>query len=600
MDDRIPRYRMVSTKLGLSKALAAVGSDVCALDFETTSLAPADGRVRLVSLCNKKARYVVDFDQIKGGFRAVAPMFHKGHWVVFNAGFELRWFIDAGAPKTICLDVGYVRRAVLGGGRFSLAQMAEWDLDIPMDKTQQNSNWNDPALTKEQLDYAFIDAYRTWQLWQHWGSRADDRHMSGFAMMNDMVPAVIEMEDTGVLLDMKRHRELVKHWEGIRDDKVATIRSLVGEDEVENINSDTQWSDYFAKLMPPENLRAWPRTEKSGQLSMTSEILRNLAGACPGTPLETFFDALADYKKISKYLSSFGEPLITKATLSRDKRIRARFNIGAAKTCRFSSSGPNLQQVPRDTELLGEKTSVRQSFVAGMGRQLVSLDYSAIELRVLALLSNDAQLLEDVVFGDLHAEVASFGAGRKIDKSVPADKELRTKAKAVSFGIIYGSAAAGLSLTMRTTVAKAQAYIDFWADRYTNAFDYRNKMMSEAQRTRHIRCVDGGTIYMGKRPDLPKCANYPVQRAAMAVLAKALKRHKATMDAERAAGRQRMTRILATIHDALIDEAGKKDASACYDLMMNDMIEGYLDVFPGAPIEHLVEGGVGPNWGRLD
>ena len=590
-------YQMVSTLRGLKQVLKRCQSPT-ALDFETTSLAPADGRVRLVSLCDDRVHALVDFDKIKGGFRAVAKLFEGKQWVVFYSGFELRWFMDAEA-EVKCLDVGHLRRAIQGGGPMKLADMARWDLELELDKSEQASHWASPRLTQSQLDYAYLDADVTWRLWKKWESRADERHMVGFSMLNNMAEAVIEMEGSGMLLDPKRHRELVTKWAAIKVEKEAAIRALVGPDEVANINSDTQWSDYFARNMDDAFLRAWPRTEKSGQLSMKGDILRKLAGAAPGTPLEEFFDALADYKKISKYISSFGETLITSSALSHDKRIRARFNIGAARTCRFSSSGPNLQQMPRNNELLGEATSVRSSFVAGLGRQLVSLDYSGIELRVLALLADDEQLLEDMVTGDVHAEVASVIAGKKIDKTTKDGKAARTKAKAVSFGIIYGAGATGLSLTMRTSRDKAQDYIDFWQRRYGNAFKYRNKMMDEAQRTRFIRCVDGGTIFMGKKPELPQCANYPVQRGALAVMARAIVRHKDTLDAERAAGRQRMTRFLSTIHDALIDEAATKDAQADLALMERDMTEGYLDMFPGAPTDRLVEGGVGVNWGNL-
>jgi DNA polymerase-1 len=332
---------------------------------------------------------------------------------------------------------------------------------------------------------------------------------------------------------------------------------------------------------------------------MTTETLTRLAGAFNGTPLEKFFDALSGYKTISKYRSSFGETLITKAEMSIDGRIRARFNIGAARTCRFSCSGPNLQQMPRDRDLLGEATSVRRSFVAGVGRRLVSLDYSGIELRVLALLSGDEQLLKDMVEGDVHAEVAGAIAGRAIDKRKPKDKALRQAAKAVSFGIIYGSGATGLSHTMRCSVGKAAQYIDFWQDRYPDAFQLRYDMMDEVEKTRYIRMVDGGTVYMGKTPDLPKASNYPVQRGALSVMATAIAHHKASLDTARAKNKQRLTRMLSTIHDALIDEAGTKDARACLEMMRFDMIAGYLDVFPGAPIGNLVEGGIGPSWADL-
>lgn len=568
-----------------------------ALDFETTSLSPRDGRVRLVSLCNKKVKCVVDFDAIGGGFRNCAKLFSKGKWVVFNVGFEARWFLDAKQQPEL-LDVGNLRRAIIGGGSFSLANLVQWDLKKEMSKEQQASNWAAPTLSQEQLDYAYKDAELTYELWKHWEAEADEGRWAGFRLLNDMHQAVIEMEDAGMLVDKQTHRKLIELWHQEKQNRVKAIRELVTQAEVSNINSDSQWSDYFAKTMPEKFLRGWTKTEKTGQLSMTTETLKRLAGMVPGTPLETFFDALSEYKTINKYINSFGENIINAANLNGG-RIQARFNIGYARTCRFSSSGPNLQQIPRDKELLGKATSVRRSFVAGVGRKLVSLDYSGIELRVLALLSNDEQLLDDVVNGDVHSEVASVMAGRKIDKSKPADKALRSKAKGVSFGIIYGSGANGLSATMRVPTDKAQDYIDYWSTRYAKAFNYRFKMMDEAAKTRFIRMVDGGTIYMGKNPDLPKCANYPVQRAALSIMARALIRHRASLVDERAAGGQRMSRMLATIHDAIIDEASSRDAANLLEIMHNDMVEGYLDVFPGTPTHNLVEGGFGDNWGEL-
>ena len=474
----------------------------------------------------------MDFDAI-GGFRNCAKLFSKGKWVVFNVGFEARWFLDAKQQPEL-LDVGNLRRAIIGGS-FSLANLVQWDLKKEMSKEQQASNWAAPTLSQEQLDYAYKDAELTYELWKHWEAEADEGRWAGFRLLNDMHQAVIEMEDAGMLVDKQTHRKLIELWHQEKQNRVKAIRELVTQAEVSNINSDSQWSDYFAKTMPEKFLRGWTKTEKTGQLSMTTETLKRLAGMVPGTPLETFFDALSEYKTINKYINSFGENIINAANLNGG-RIQARFNIGYARTCRFSSSGPNLQQIPRDKELLGKATSVRRSFVAGVGRKLVSLDYSGIELRVLALLSGDEQLLDDVVNGDVHSEVASVMAGRKIDKSKPADKALRSKAKGVSFGIIYGSGANGLSATMRVPTDKAQDYIDYWSTRYAKAFNYRFKMMDEAAKTRFIRMVDGGTIYMGKNPDLPKCANYPVQRAALSIMARALIRHRTSLVAERAAG----------------------------------------------------------------
>lgn len=597
-------YDLITDKAALRRVLARCDK-ATALDFETTSLRPVDGRVRLCQLRNDEVRCIIDFDRIPGGFAACADLFVPfGPWVVFNSGFEMRWFLAAGATPDL-VDVGHLRRARMGGGRFSLADMVLWDLEKVLSKEEQVSNWAAPDLTEAQLEYAIRDADVTFELWELWKGKTTAAHDRAAQLLDDMTLGVIEMEDAGMLLDRQAHRALVKQWERLRDELAAQVRALIPETEVSNLNSNPQFSDFFARIFPERVLAVWPKTEKTNQLEISGEALAKMAGLFPGTPVEAALDALSRYRKIQKYISSFGETVIDTATRSADGRVRARFNVGAARTCRFSSSGPNLQQVPRDKKLFAsdeDQTRVRKSFIAPSGSLLVSYDYSAIEMRVLALLSGDDQLLEDVVFGDVHSEVAAVIAGHKIDKKTPEGKTARSAAKGVSFGIIYGSAAAGLSITMRTTLEKAQSYIDFWSSRYPRAFAYRFLMQEEAQATGFLTMNDGGTIYLGKRnADLPKCANYPVQRAALSVMARAITRHKASLDRLRGSGAldPQRTKLLATIHDALIDEALEEQAELVKETMARDMTEAYLDFFPGAPTDNLIEGGVGPNWADL-
>jgi len=597
-------YELITTRAALQRAFLKCET-ATALDFETTSLRPSDGRVRLAQLRNDEVRCVIDFDQIPGGFAACAGLFvGPGPWVVFYSGFELRWFIAAGATPDI-VDVGHLRRARMGGGRFSLADMVLWDLEQKLAKDEQVSNWAAPELSVSQLEYAIRDADVTFELWEYWKAKTTEAHDRAAQILDDMTLGVIEMEEAGMLLDRRAHRDLVTRWEQIRDDLASQVRALISEEEVPNLNSNPQFSDFFARIFPDRVLAVWPKTEKTNQLEISGEALAKMAGLFPGTPVEAALDALSRYRKIAKYLSSFGNTVIDTAARSPDGRVRARFNVGAARTCRFSSSGPNLQQVPRDKMLFADdqdQTRVRKSFIAPAGSLLVSYDYSAIEMRVLALLSGDDQLLEDVVFGDVHSEVAAVIAGHKIDKKTPEGKAARSAAKGVSFGIIYGSAAAGLSITMRTPIEKAQTYIDFWADRYKRAFAYRFQMQEQAKETGYLTMCDGGTIYLGKQnADLPKCANYPVQRAALSVMARAITRHKATLDELRRSGElhPERTLLLATIHDALIDEALQTQAEIVKRAMAEDMTAGYLDFFPGAPTDNLIEGGVGPNWADL-
>lgn len=595
-------YEMITNEDALERLLDRVGTDPAALDFETTSFTPDTGRVRLVQICNDDVWAVVDFDQLDGGFRSVASWFNEAPWIVFNAGFEQSWFIDATDEPITCWDVGYLRRAIEGGGHFSLAKSLLWDLDYEMPKDEQASNWSDPNLTKAQLDYAADDAIWTWKLWKHWRATADDGHMRAFNILNDMIPAVHEMQAHGLVLDPVRHAKLVSQWEELKEQRIHQIRQFITEDEVANINSGTQLSDYFCKILPDEFVDAWPKTEKSGLLSTANKDLKEVGSALfGGTPLQEALTLLSEYKTLTKYISSFGDSLITKAEMQPEKRVLARYNIGAAKTCRFSSSGPNLQQIPRDRDFFGERLSVRQSFIAPEGRQLVSLDYSGIELRVLGLLAGDNQLLEDMVTGDIHLEVGSYMAGRRLDKKIRADKEIRTSAKAVSFGIIYGSSALGLSATLKSTLDRAQDLIDYWGERYPRAFELRNDAMADAEANNgYLRMVDGGTIWMGRPNKISptQCANYPVQRAALSVMARAIVRHHDSVLDARDEGRD--IYMASTIHDALIDEVAIKDGQHALKLMKHDMVEGYLDIFPNAPTGRLVEGGVGPNWGELE
>jgi len=562
-----------------------------------------------VQLYSDRGWFVVDFFAIaeelgvEDGFAEVADWFADGTWIVFNAGFERRWFnYHTDAVQNIW-DVAMLRKAIDGGGHFSLAQALKWDLGHELPKDEQASDWSQRPLTESQLRYAADDALWTWLLWHHWKAKADADHMRAFDMLDGMWPAVIEMEESGMLLDPERHAALVEKWRALEEERVSAIREYVGEDEIKNLNSGAQWSDFFNAILPDAYLDAWPKTAKTGLLSMANKDVQDIAALFGDNPIGEVLRLKADLTTVRKYISSFGDNLISLHEISRDGRIHARYNIAAARTGRFSSSGPNLQQIPRDRDFFGERLSVRQSFTAEPGNVLASLDYSGIELRVLALLSGDEQLLEDMIEGDVHLEVGSFWAGRRLDKKIAEDKDIRSKAKGVSFGIIYGSSELGLSGTMGCSLEKAEDLMGFWEDRYPKAFRLRYDAKRQAERDRgYLRVADGGTIYMGKEVSSTQAANYPVQRAALSIMAQAIIRHKDTLDDMRHDGHPAgaATRLIFTIHDALGDETAEEYGEYILRHMAEDMKAGFLDVFPGESTARLVEGGVGKNWGEIE
>lgn len=592
------KYTLIDNQDDLEELLAVLDENpVAAIDFEGWTI------VRLAQVCNDDTWFVVDFGPDGDNwFHEVAHWFEDYDWIAFNSGHEKREFAKHGDVYPTVWDAGHLRRALEGGGHMSLKQLVGWELDIEMDKTEQASNWDVGELTQSQLDYAANDALWTWQAWCKMKARATPGHMRCFNLLDGMTDAVIEMEETGLLLDRAHHRELIADWQALNDEREKHIRELITEEEVENLNSGKQLNDFFAKLLPDNLLSIWPRTEKTGALSTANKDLINMAGAVGGdNPLGRTLTLLAERSTLQKYLSSFGDTLITKSQMAKDGRVRARYNIGAAITCRFSSSGPNLQQIPRDRDFFGQRLSIRKGFVAAPGRKLISFDYSGIEMRVLALVSGDDQLLEDAVYGDVHTEAASLAAGRRIDpKASVEDKELRQGAKAVNFGIVYGTTALGLAGRQGWSFDFADNFIQQWAGRYPKAFGLRHEMQAEAKATGYLPMTDGGTIYVGKKAGLTICANYPVQRAALSVMARAIIRHKASMEELRERYPSNFIAMCSTIHDALIDEADDDLAALVMKTMKTDMELGFLDVFPGHSIERLVEGGLGPSWGELE
>ena len=235
--------------------------------------------------------------------------------------------------------------------------------------------------------------------------------------------------------------------------------------------------------------------------------------------------------------------------------VHFRLNIAQAATGRYSSSSINIQNIPRNPK-------VRSAFLPPNGFDGVAVaDYSGIEVRTLAELSGDAQLLQDVIYGDVHASSAS--AVNDIDEGEfldiyrdsahylnPQYKELRSRAKGFTFQLVYGAQELALSIVLKSSVADAAAAIRKWADRYKNAYNYRYVIFDEMTRTGKIPVCDGRTISVWKMDrTLPIAANYGIQGAAASVMYRAMY-HVHRLRDERS--HKNLIRLVATVHDELI------------------------------------------------
>ena len=586
-------YELVTTHsraLKVIKSIAASGQ-VHALDFETTGLRPDSADVRLTCICGPAGSFVIDHILCAPFADYALALAQACTWAVFNAGFEGRWFDHATeGPDVVLFDVGVMSKAKLGGRPLSLADMVQRDLGKKRDnKHLQLSDWSQATLSQEQYDYGYEDAGDTYALYRLWADSLTSTQFAGFRVLNDAWRGTAEMEDTGMLIDEQHHSGLIRMWTLRRAVAEKTLLRYTPPSIIANLRSKKQLSDFIKTVLDETSLRAWPKTDKTEQLQTDRKQLRQASFRSP-YPFSRWLAAMMVYSRADKYLSTYGEALLTKQHLAG--RVYGRFNIAQAVTGRYSSSGPNLQNIPRNP-------MVRRSFIAATGTDMVLADYSGIELRVLAEVSNDRQLKQDVIFGDVHAESAitlfrvdpaDFKA--RLKAKDPRAKEMRSKAKAFSFQLTYGAGNAALALVLRCSDGEAAAYVEKWAERYPNAYALRYQMFDQMNIAGFLPIKSGRTVFVHRNErSLPVASNYPIQGAAADVMYRAV-----TRMSQKVWELPFKARMMASIHDELLmlSEAGYGEQLR--EIMVEEMRLAWTDIFPGSETANLSESAVGMSW----
>ena len=384
------------------------------------------------------------------------------------------------------------------------------------------------------------------------------------------------MERAGVRVDEAKLEELRSHYEK----ELARLEKRIFEEAGEEflVSSPKQLQHIlFEKLKLP------PLKKTKTGYSTAESVLEQLAveHELPGLIL--------GWRKLSKLMSTYIEalpPLVCEKT----GRIHPTFNQNGAATGRMSATHPNVQNIPIRTE---EGVRVREAFVPAEGSLLLSADYSQVELRVLAHYSGDESLVDAFRNGeDIHRRTAAEVAG--ITPDAVSDDQ-RARAKAVNFGIIYGSSAFGLSNTLKIAAGEAQEHIDAYFARYQGVRRFLDETVEGAKAKGFV------TTLMGRRRYLPDLAskNRVLRQAAerMAVntviqgtAADLIK--KAMVDVDRALLAESLgARVILQVHDELVFEAPKSEVEAVTELARATM----QDVHPLA-VPLVVDVGVGTDW----
>jgi DNA polymerase-1 len=313
------------------------------------------------------------------------------------------------------------------------------------------------------------------------------------ALLDDMemplLPILAEMEMTGISLDAGLLAVMSADLQKKLDKLEKTIYREAGQEF--NINSTQQLSDVlFTKLglTPPDR----GRKTASGKFSTAADVLEDLRGQ------HMVIDLILEQRELSKLKSTYVDALPA-AVNPATGRVHTTYKQTGSVTGRIASEAPNLQNIPIRTELGRE---VRKAFVSGRGRRLVAADYSQIELRVAAHVSQDPTLLEAFRQGeDIHAATAAAVLGVAPDK---VTKEQRRQAKTVNFGILYGQGAFGLTRTTGFTLAEAENFIKAYFERLPGLKAYIDGTKRRAAEVGYVESLLGRRRYF---PGLAQPAN---------------------------------------------------------------------------------------------
>ena len=393
-----------------------------------------------------------------------------------------------------------------------------------------------------------------------------------------LVPVLARMERSGIRIDRSALEALSARMEVDIERLTEEIHSLAGRPF--NINSPQQ----LGKVLFDELGLPAPLKHGKGKTASTAAgVLEELAAEHP------IAAKVLEYRQLAKLKGTYVDALPALIN-SRTGRLHTSFNQAGASTGRLSSSNPNLQNIPVRTELGRE---IRAAFVPREGWRLLVADYSQIELRLLAHMSRDPVLVEAFRHGeDIHTRTAAevFGV-----PPLAVDSELRRRAKAVNFGIVYGLSAFGLSAQLGIPQNEAQTYIRNYFERYAGVKRFIDATIAEVRRTGVTSTLAGRRRPI---PDInsgnPKArgfaertaVNTPLQGTAADLIKLAMIRIDRELQSQR-----RRTAMLLQVHDELLFESPPEEVDEVAKLVKREM-EGVRKL----QVPLLVEVGVGDNW----
>ena len=428
--------------------------------------------------------------------------------------------------------------------------------------------------------YAAEDADITLRLWQYLKPRLHLNRVTAVyeSLERPLVPVLADMEMHGIKVD----RDVLSRMSNGFAQKMAGLEAEIHEmaGRSFNVGSPKQLGEVlFDEMALPGGKKG-----KTGAYATGVDVLEDLATEheLPGRVL--------DWRQLSKLKSTYTDAL--QDHIHPDTgRVHTSYSIAGASTGRLASTDPNLQNIPIRTE---EGRKIREAFVAEAGKTLVALDYSQIELRILAHIADIPTLKQAFADGiDIHALTASQMFDVPLDQMT---SEVRRKAKAINFGVIYGISGFGLARNLRIPRAEAQAFIDTYFERFPGIRTYMDDTVAFAKEHGYVQTLFGRRIHTpdigakGPHAGFAKRAaiNAPIQGTAADVIRRAMVRMPEAIA-------HLPAKMLLQVHDELLFEVEDGAVEALTQVAKQVMERASLPVVK-LDVPLIVEAGSGPNW----
>ncbi|WP_170405829.1 DNA polymerase I [Ruegeria arenilitoris] len=432
----------------------------------------------------------------------------------------------------------------------------------------------------EATAYAAEDADITLRLWKLFKPQLHRAQVTTVyeTLERPLVPVLAEMEMHGIKVD----RDVLSRMSNAFAQKMAGLEAEIHElaGETFNVGSPAQLGEILFDKMGLEG----GKKGKTGKYSTGADVLEDLA-----TEHELPRRVL-DWRQLSKLKSTYTDALQTHINPDTG-RVHTSYAITGANTGRLASTDPNLQNIPVRTE---EGRRIREAFIAEPGNVLVSLDYSQIELRILAHIADIPALKQAFADGlDIHAMTASEMFDVPLDEMTP---EIRRKAKAINFGVIYGISGFGLARNLRIPRAEAQGFIDRYFERFPGIRRYMDDTIAFAKEHGYVRTLFGRRIHTteinakGPHAGFARRAaiNAPIQGTAADVIRRAMVRMPEAIDGLPA-------KMLLQVHDELLFEVAEDAVEKTIEIA-RDVMENAPDPAVKLDVKLTVDAGKGANW----